>query len=67
MRASLIFLFGTFLISTSFAGEKEEALWNAARDGHAAQITKILSEGVDVNSKTRYGATALSFATDRGH
>ncbi len=31
------------------------------------QSGKLLDEGVDVNTKFRYGATALSYAADRGH
>ena len=47
--------------------EKAEALAAAARKGDAAAVTKLLDEGVDVNTKFRYGATALSFAADHGH
>jgi outer membrane protein assembly factor BamB len=44
-----------------------EELWNAARAGDAGRVTKALAGGADVNAKTRYGATALTFAADRGH
>lgn len=67
MRTIFTCLFSVLLIAISFAGEQEEVLWNAARNGDAALIEKILADGVEVNSKNRYGATALSFATDRGH
>ena len=30
-------------------------------------MTAALDKGADVNAKTRYGATALTFAADRGH
>ena len=30
-------------------------------------VTAALDKGADVNAKTRYGATALSFAADQGH
>jgi hypothetical protein len=30
-------------------------------------VKKLLDEGVDVNTKFRYGATVLSYASDRGH
>ncbi len=43
-----------------------ENLWQAARAGDVAAIEKILSSGVDVNSKTAYGGTALAFAAERG-
>jgi uncharacterized protein len=47
--------------------EKADALSDAARKGDAAAVTKLLDEGVDVNTKFRYERTALSFAADRGH
>ena len=47
--------------------DKAEALWEAARKGDATTVKKLLDEGVDVNTKYRYGATALSYACDRGH
>ena len=47
--------------------DKAEALAAAARKGDYAAVTKLLDEGVDVNSKFRYGATALSYAADHGN
>ena len=44
-----------------------EELWAAARAGDTARVTAALDKGADVNVKTRYGATALIFAADRGH
>lgn len=44
-----------------------KALWKAAREGDLAAIQSLLDDGVDVNSPTQYGATALSYAVDRGH
>mgnify|MGYP006201960391 CR=1 FL=1 len=44
-----------------------EELWNAARDGDAARVTKALDAGADVNAGNRYKATALFFAADKGH
>jgi hypothetical protein len=49
------------------AGAQAEALADAARKGDAAAVKKLLDGGVDVNTKFRYGTTALSFACDRGH
>src|ERR1700693_510346 len=49
------------------AADKAEAFAEAARKGDAATVKKLLDEGVDVNTKLRYGATALSFACDRSH
>ena len=47
--------------------EKAEALWEAARKGDVAAVKTLLDEGLDVNTKLRYGSTALFSACDRGH
>jgi ankyrin repeat protein len=57
----------TLLAQSSASREKADALADAARKGDAAIVKKLLDEGVDVNTKYRYGATALSYACDRGH
>lgn len=44
-----------------------ETLWEAARRGDQAAVQRLIEAGVDVDAKTAYGATALSFAADRGH
>jgi hypothetical protein len=44
-----------------------EELWAAARAGDVARVTAALDKGADANAKTRYGATALTFAADKGH
>ena len=49
------------------AEERVEALFAAARAGDVAAVTRLLNEGVDVNSKGRYDTTALFFAADKGH
>lgn len=59
----LLILFGSLI--PSLAGN--EGLWEASRRGDLDRIKTLLSSGVDVNSKTRYGATALSYAADKGH
>ena len=46
---------------------KAEELQAAARKGDAAAVKKLLDEGVDVNTKFRYDATALFYAADHGH
>jgi hypothetical protein len=46
---------------------KAEQLQDAARKGDAAAVKKLLDEGVDVNTKFRYNATALFYACDHGH
>jgi ankyrin repeat protein len=49
------------------ASDKADALSAAARKGDAAAVSKLLDEGVDANTKFRYGVTALSFAADHGN
>lgn len=39
----------------------------AARKGDIEKVRAMLDRGVDVNSKSRYGATALSFASEHGN
>jgi ankyrin repeat protein len=46
---------------------KPEALWEAARRGDLGAVKITIESGVDVDSATHYGASALSFAADRGH
>ena len=46
---------------------KVEQLQEAARKGDAATVKKLIDEGVDVNTKFRYGATAIFYASDHGH
>ena len=57
----------TVFVQTPAPSEKADALAAAARKGDTTTVTKLLDEGVDVNSKFRYGTTALSFAADHGH
>jgi ankyrin repeat protein len=63
----LILSAGAGLAQSTPPGEQADALADAARKGDAAVVKKLLDEGVDVNTKYRYGATALSYACDRGH
>jgi hypothetical protein len=44
-----------------------EELFDAVRAGDAPRVTRALEKGADVNAKNRYGATALTFAADRGN
>lgn len=44
-----------------------EGLWAAARKGDLDSIKSMIAAGVPVDSKTDYGATALSFAASRGN
>lgn len=73
MRASFLVLFAFFVFhhfaATSVRAQEDagRALVSAAQAGDIETVTRLLDEGVDVNSKTRYGATALSFAAERGN
>ncbi|MEK6300774.1 MAG: ankyrin repeat domain-containing protein [Acidobacteriota bacterium] len=49
------------------AQDLNEEFFAAARKGDTAALKALLDKGVDVNAKTRYGATALSYACDKGH
>ncbi len=40
---------------------------DAARKGDAATVKRLLDDGVDVNTKFRYNATAIFFACDAGN
>ena len=66
-RALIVLALIIFLFLPALAGDKEEAFWEAARQGDLATIKRLSAEGVDVNAPTKYGATALSYACDRGH
>lgn len=58
---------GTASMLACQLAEEPAALWKAAREGDLAGVRAALEAGVDVNAATPYGATALSFACDRGH
>lgn len=49
------------------AQDLNEEFFAAARKGDAAAVKALLDKGVNVNAKTRYGATALSYACDRAN
>ncbi len=56
-----------FLLPAACVADINEDLWAAARKGDAKAVKELLAKGADVNAKFRYGATALSYACDRGH
>jgi Ankyrin repeats (3 copies)/Domain of unknown function (DUF3471) len=68
MLTRLIVLLMALLVAVPAAAqEKNEEFFAAARKGDIPTVKAFLEQGVDVNSKTRYGATALSYACDKGH
>jgi outer membrane protein assembly factor BamB len=61
------FLFAVLLTPPASAADLKEKLWSAAKKGDAKAVEALLAQGVDVNSKTAYGATALLYAAGKGH
>ena len=64
---TMLFLCALWFPFAAGAQNLNEDLWAAARKGDADAVKGTLAKGAEVNAKTRYGATALSFAADRGH
>jgi hypothetical protein len=60
-------LFTALVLAQALAPTRTEQLQDAARKGDAAAVKRLLDEGVDVNTKFRYNATALFYACDAGH
>ncbi len=64
---ALALIVAAFALTQVPAPTKAEQLQDAARKGDAATVTQLLDEGVDVNTKFRYSATALFYACDAGN
>jgi ankyrin repeat protein len=64
---TIIWLAAVVALGQTPAPTKAEQLQDAARAGDAATVKQLLDEGVDVNTKFRYNATALFYACDAGH
>jgi len=67
IRKSLVIALIMLSPIAAIAQDKNEDFFAAARKGDVAAVKALLDQGVDVNAKTRYGATALSYACDKGH
>ncbi len=67
MKKSVLLILTILVCSFVYAGDAEESLWSAAKSGDLAAIKKLVAAGVDVNAKTKYDATALAYACDKGH
>lgn len=63
----IVALLALALFAQAPALTKAEQFQDAARKGDAVAVKKLLDEGVDVNTKFRYNATALFYAADHGH
>jgi outer membrane protein assembly factor BamB len=67
MRINFMYLLIALFPLAIAAQDLNDDLWAAARKGDAPAVKALLAQGADVNAKLRYGATALSYAADRGH
>lgn len=69
MRNLKFFLLSLFLLLpfAAHAQDMKDEFLAAARKGDIEAVKSFLAKGVDVNAKTEYGATALSYACDKGH
>jgi ankyrin repeat protein len=65
--AACAILAASSLLAQTTTPDKSDAFAEAARKGDTAAVAKLLDAGVDVNTKFRYGATALSYACDHGN
>jgi ankyrin repeat protein len=66
-RRIALLAFALLLPAAAQAQDANEEFFAAARKGDVAAVKTFLDKGTDVNAKTRYGATALSYACDKGH
>ena len=66
-RRIALIAFALLLPVAALAQSSNEDFFAAARKGDVAAVKAFLDKGVDVNAKTTYGATALSYACDKGH
>lgn len=57
----------SFAVYAQNPSDLSEKLLAASRKGDMAAIKELLDKGADVNAKTDYGVTPLSYACDRGH
>ena len=67
MKRALVAVSLLLMLLPARADEGSAALFDAAREGDLASVKRLIEAGVDVNASTRYGATALSYAADKGH
>ena len=72
VRLTVLLILGLFLSAAVALGQNpkqalNDQFYEAVRKGDLALVTSLLDKGVDVNSKFRYGATALFKAAERGH
>ncbi len=64
---TILFFGSVGLLATANPASTPEELFEAVRQGSLEKVRSLLGQGMDVNARSRYGATALSFACDKGH
>jgi ankyrin repeat protein len=62
----VLFCFASIAAAQTAAPDLNEQLLAAARKGDAVEVKSLLEKGASVKAKTKYGATPLSYASDRG-
>ncbi|HKW98437.1 MAG TPA: ankyrin repeat domain-containing protein [Bryobacteraceae bacterium] len=67
MRVPVAVCFLACLVPVSSFADLGEDFLAAIRKSDAARVKALLEQGVDVNTKSPYGATGLFFAADRGN
>ena len=70
MRSTILISLGVVLLMVQAVRADDDQgaqLLSAAKQGDVNQVRALLDDGVDANSTNRYGATALSFAANRGY
>ena len=55
------------LEATPQQSDRVQELFDAAQAGDLDSVKAAIDSGVDVNAKTKYSGTALSFAAEKGH
>src|ERR1044072_7119295 len=66
-RRIALITFILLLPVAALAQSLNEDFFAAARKGDVAAVKALLDKGGDVNAKTNYGSTSLSYACDKGH
>ena len=62
MKSLLLIFSLSFLSSVAVAGP----IHDAAREGDLQEVQRLINEGVNIDSKTKYEETALHIASDKG-
>jgi len=64
---AIILLLCSVVLARQSSTDTAVALLDAARAGDRARVVALLDSGVDVNTATKYGVSALGYAAERGH